>query len=95
MINLKGVWIRIFHRSWDRPTYRRVFGYLDQGVRPGEDDKSIAERQFERFNIGEDVTARQYFARGLRSLSVGDIVAIDDRYLRCEGEGWSPIAAPQ
>ncbi|HUV10811.1 MAG TPA: hypothetical protein VMX12_07505 [Acidimicrobiia bacterium] len=43
------------------------------------DDLVIAEKAFERFNVGSDEIARKYRDDGHRSLSVGDVVVIDGR----------------
>ncbi|WP_280420320.1 hypothetical protein [Nocardia carnea] len=88
-----GVAIRIIHDRW-RSTPLPVFDYHDLTSSRHESDETIAERQFKRFNRDECDIARDYRARGLRSLSVGDIVGIDDRYLQCDSVGWSPIPKP-
>jgi hypothetical protein len=60
-----------------------------------DSDSAICNRAFERFNIGEperdDVVAR-YRANGtVRSLSVGDVVVIDDRAYTCASVGWQRV----
>ncbi|MEU2258164.1 hypothetical protein ABZ540_33890 [Nocardia xishanensis] len=63
-------------------------------------DSLLLERVFAAFN-GEPVHpdderhADAWPTKGLRSLSVGDIVAIDNRYYACESVGWTPIPAPR
>lgn len=57
----------------------------------GADDMVICNHAFERFNIGSDPIAQEYRRHGFRSLSVGDVVAIDDRAYSCDSFGWSLI----
>jgi hypothetical protein len=57
-------------------------------------DKTHCDRAFERFNIGDervDTIVATYRAYGYRSLSVGDVVVIDDRAYSCASVGWAPI----
>ena len=61
-----------------------VFQYEVKG---GNDDLILADA-WEMFNIGEGPTATAYRARKLRSLSKGDVVAIDGRFYSCESVGW-------
>ncbi len=42
---------------------------------------------------GEDL-ARRYYQRELRSLSVGDLVAVGEAALVCERAGWAPLRGP-
>ncbi|MEV0027854.1 hypothetical protein [Nocardia sp. NPDC050793] len=61
-------------------------------------DPLLLERVFAAFN-GEPVHpdderhADAWPAKGLRSLSVGDVVAIDNRHYACDSAGWTPIPA--
>lgn len=52
-------------------------------------DWVILGEAFETFNIGEGGLARDYRARKLRSLSVGDVVVIDNQAWSCESAGWA------
>lgn len=58
------------------------------------DDMAICERAFELFNIGDPDTnavVHRYRSAGNRSLSVGDVVVIDDRAFTCASFGWEPV----
>ncbi|WP_157110408.1 hypothetical protein [Nocardia anaemiae] len=62
-------------------------------------DAVILERAFAAFNghpehPDDHAHADAWAAKPLRSLSVGDVVAIDDRHYACESAGWTRIAAP-
>jgi hypothetical protein len=57
-----------------------------------------ADHAFHMFNAPEEflggqdlVTARQYRALRLRSVSVGDLVAIGARVYACQSVGWKPV----
>jgi hypothetical protein len=72
----------------------RVF---ETEVAGGEDPFKVAERMFEAFNIGNEYPdhpdydlACQYRARRLRSLSVGDVVAVGEAPLVVGRIGWKP-----
>lgn len=60
---------------------------------------AAAERAFHLFNVGDDPSygipsniAVEYRARGLRSLSVGDVVVINDTTAyACASMGWTEI----
>ena len=67
----------------------------------GHDGSAEAEHAFHMFNApaeylaGQDaVTARQYRALRLRSLSVGDLVAVGSEVYSCESVGFTKLAAP-
>jgi hypothetical protein len=67
-----------------------VFEY-DAG--PASDRVSYSHQRllvdaFDTFNVGSDELAAQYRARKLRSLSVGDVVEINDSAYACESVGW-------
>lgn len=56
-------------------------------------DEQILKAQFALFNGQiESVHAAIYYAAGNQSLSVGDVIGIEDRYYCCDGGGWSCIA---
>ena len=85
------------YRSSD--VLREVYSYdedpdLDADDPSPSDDAQFLRRIFERFNIGADRHAHHYFRAGNRSLSVGDVVAIDDRYYACAESEWIPIDTP-
>ena len=48
----------------------------------------VLNRAWESFNNGSGREDASYFARRLRSLSVGDVVMIDNKAYSCEGVGW-------
>lgn len=54
----------------------------------GSTDEQILNDAFEMFNVGDDGIAKEYRERKLRSLSVGDVVVIDQRAYSCESVGW-------
>jgi hypothetical protein len=59
------------------------------------DDAIHCERAFERFNVGDDEIARQYRADGHRSLSVGDLVVIENRAYTVASFGWQTVTVPE
>ncbi|MGV9823478.1 hypothetical protein [Nocardia xishanensis] len=63
------------------------------------DDRLLLERVFAAFNDqpvhpDDQLHADAWAAKRLRSLSVGDVVALDDRYYACAPVGWMSIPAP-
>lgn len=88
-----AVWIRVFHNN-NAPTsitngyepgqaVTEVFTYVEDSV----DDRVLLGRAFDLFHIGHDPEfgtpdgqAVEYRDRGNRPLSVGDVVAINDRF---------------
>ncbi|MFI2478693.1 hypothetical protein [Nocardia xishanensis] len=63
-------------------------------------DSLLLERIFAAFNSepvhpDDERHSATWTAQRLRSLSVGDVVAIDDRHYACESVGWTPIPAPR
>ncbi|WP_278314988.1 hypothetical protein [Lolliginicoccus levis] len=95
--------VRIFHNI-ARDEQGRHAGFA--GYRPGHQvelvfaysaegsDDELLERAFFLTNIGSGPLADAYRARGLRSLSVGDVLAIGQRYYGCDRIGWQPIERP-
>ncbi|GGM67677.1 hypothetical protein GCM10012275_42840 [Longimycelium tulufanense] len=78
-----------------------VYAYDEPIPTPAPSDLDRLERIFELFNVGKDPEfgtpdrrAVDYRARGNRSLSVGDVVALDDRVYACAATGWVAIAPP-
>lgn len=93
--------IQIFHNTRPfaslngfQPTHplRLVFSYHDETPIPPEQesaDQRILDQQFLRFNeMDNHPYARKYFEAGNRSLSDGDVVAIDGRCYACTTTGW-------
>lgn len=72
----------------------RVFAY--QADPAGQAPEVIAEEAFAICNghpadaVGEDLS-RRYYACGLRSLSVGDVVAAGETGLAVARAGWTPV----
>jgi hypothetical protein len=67
-----------------------VFQYEAPATTIAKDDAAVAEDAFARFNGGSGREDARYFARKLRSLSVGDVIAIDGkRFYSCESAGWA------
>jgi hypothetical protein len=74
-----------------KPGERTYFGveYDDEGT-----DNEILNRAFDRFNMGDprtDEAVDRYRRAGCRSLSVGDVVIIDDRAFTCASLGWERV----
>ena len=64
------------------------------------DPLRVVDEAFELFNVGDDpefraggpdATAVAYRALGLRSLSVGDVVQVDDVAFACASFGWDQV----
>jgi hypothetical protein len=69
----------------------KVFAYVipaEQALHPD----TVLEQAFTTFNVGEDTRAGEYRARGLRSLSKGDVVTIGEVAWACASTGWEQIA---
>ncbi|WP_280186202.1 MULTISPECIES: hypothetical protein [Nocardia] len=63
-------------------------------------DQLMLDRAFAAFNgypkyPDDHAHADAWAAAGRRSLSVGDVVAIDDRHYACESFGWRLVTAPR
>lgn len=76
---------------------RTVFAYASNHTDPA----AAAAEAFHLFNVGDDPAfgtpsdiAVAYRARGLRSLSVGDVVVAGDVPLACASFGWNVVAHP-
>jgi hypothetical protein len=74
----------------------RVFTY--QAEADGRSPEAMAEAAFEAFNADPDMLAgvqrdlaTRYRRRMLRSLSVGDVVAIGEAALAVGRAGWTPV----
>jgi len=65
-----------------------VFQYEAKGFAT---DEELLYDAFEMFNIGEGPVALEYRGRKLRSLSVGDVIAIDGRHYACAPVGWKEV----
>jgi hypothetical protein len=78
----------------------RVARYID--TTENSEPAAIASAAFHTFNVGDDPEfgvpdprAVEYRKRGNRSLSVGDVVQVDDTWLACASFGWDVVAAPE
>ncbi|TVT27908.1 hypothetical protein FNH05_30680 [Amycolatopsis rhizosphaerae] len=78
-----------------------VYAYDEPAVTVSTTDEEIAAKVFELFNVGAkagfgtpDHRALEYRDRRNRSLSVGDVIAIDGRYYACGSSGWTSISRP-
>ncbi|WP_461122932.1 hypothetical protein [Saccharothrix stipae] len=65
-------------------------------------DVDLVEAAFQLCNVGDDPEfgrpdprAVRYRRRGNRSLSIGDVVAVDGRFYACQRIGWRRIAQPR
>lgn len=91
----RGVFLRGYEAG---QTITEVFTYA---ARPQGDtaDHVLADEAFELFNIGDDPDfvatpdprAVDYRGRLNRSLSVGDVLAIDGRFYSCDSSGWREL----
>ena len=83
----------------DAPPETRIFRY-DWPVDCVNGDRPLLERLFGLFNSDEKVLPTMdprrkicdaFREAGMRSLSVGDVVWLDDRGWRCAPTGWWPV----
>lgn len=74
-------------RSWEPGDVT----YLAITYRAEGTDMEICDRAFETFNVGDDDLARTYRRLGHRSLSVGDVIAIDDRTYTVASLGFKKV----
>lgn len=65
-------------------------------------DLDACDIAFRLFNVGDDpefgppdARAVEYRQRGNRSLSTGDVVAVNGRFYACARVGWTPIEPPR
>jgi hypothetical protein len=77
----------------DADTRGRLFmGLRPEGVtyyKVWEGEAEGAGQVFEKFNVGD------YGGIQCRSMSVGDIVEIDGKFLHCDIIGWSEVSPPE
>lgn len=72
----------------------RVFVYETGIVSSPEGVRALLENLFAQFNNGSGRENETYFGRRLRSLSVGDVLVINDEIaFACESEGWREVSA--
>ncbi|MCC3328307.1 hypothetical protein [Nocardia abscessus] len=104
----RGITVRVFLNTNPRAT---LHGYTRAAVldlaydhtvptEDAADDDALLERAFAAFNGYPDrpedrVHADAWTDNRFRSLSVGDVVALDDRYYACQSRGWVRIPAPR
>jgi hypothetical protein len=75
--------------------YIQAYEYRDLSQPAHRADAEILRCQFAMFNDQvESVHADTYYAAGNRSLSVGDAVAIEERFYRFDDFGWTLLDAP-
>lgn len=72
----------------------RVFAY--QAGAAGRAPEAMAEDTFaicngHPYDAGGEELSRRYYARELRSLSVGDVVAVGEAALAVARAGWTPV----
>ncbi|NUT99186.1 MAG: hypothetical protein HOY78_44995 [Saccharothrix sp.] len=104
----RPVRIRIFHNLSDRAMLSGYLGRPVVEVLAYQEppalrtrDVDLVEAAFQLCNVGDDPEfgrpdprAIGYRRRGNRSLSIGDIVAVDGRFYACQRIGWRRIAEP-
>ena len=91
--------VRIMHvrRIGDPATgYDEVFTCAAEfDFNSADSDRELLEQLFEMFNVGnpdQDPIVAAYRAKGLRSLSVGDVVVLDEEVAWvCRAAGWEPV----
>ncbi|GAA1308932.1 hypothetical protein [Saccharothrix xinjiangensis] len=105
----RPVGIRVFHNSSDRAMLSGYLGQPVVEVLTYQEppasrtgDVDLAESAFQLCNVGDDPEfgrpdprAVRYRRRGNRSLSIGDVVAIDGRFYACQRIGWRRITEPR
>jgi hypothetical protein len=69
-----------------------VFLYDAEWTGDHTDPCPLLAQAFERFNNGSGHEDPSYFARKLRSLSVGDVVMVNGDAYSCDPAGWSPVS---
>lgn len=57
--------------------------------------KECLELVFEQTNIRTKDLGKHYAAKGLRSISVGDVVVVGETAWSCESSGWLPITSTE
>jgi len=85
--------VNIYHAGFGGDPDKVVYSYVDK---EGRFDKDICENAFELFNAPlelikgdyEYFIATDYRSKQLRSLSVGDIVQVDEVKWVCRPVGW-------
>ncbi|MGM1063107.1 hypothetical protein [Saccharothrix sp. Mg75] len=105
----RPVTIRVFHNLHDRALLvghqgqpvAEVLAYREPPSTRSR-DVDLVESAFQLCNIGDDPEfgrpdprAVRYRHRGNRSLSIGDVVAVDGRFYACQRIGWRRIPAPR
>lgn len=55
----------------------------------------VLEWVFEQTAIGETAFAKEYRRKGLRSVSVGDVVVVGETAFACESVGWKKISTEE
>lgn len=84
--------IPVFHRSFrGYEAGDQMFLAFEYVVPDGDDHRAVLNEAFELFNVGTNQIAREYRAKHNRSLSVGDVVVIDDVAYSCDSLGWSQL----
>ena len=80
----------------------RVFAFSLAGEGHPFDDPGVLSNVYFLFNVGDDPDfgdpsplSVAYRNKGLRSLSVGDVVILDGRAYQCDHSGWSRLADDQ
>lgn len=80
---------------------RHVFRLPLVGAELDMPDAVLAERVFGLLNVGDDPAfgtpddrALAYRLANLRSLSVGDVIELDNRWLAVAGRGFIPVEQP-
>ncbi|MFC6094363.1 hypothetical protein [Saccharothrix lopnurensis] len=101
--------IRVFHNLHDRALLvgyqgqpvAEVLTYREPPSARSR-DLDLVESAFQLCNVGDDPAfgkpdprAVRYRHRGNRSLSIGDVVAVDGRFHACQRIGWRRIPEPR
>lgn len=68
---------------------------LWEGLVNGENPIEVAEKMFAKFNVGDHGDVQTHDGWLCRSLSVGDILKIDDVFYQCATIGWDLVSEPE
>ncbi|MGY2116617.1 hypothetical protein ACW9HR_22155 [Nocardia gipuzkoensis] len=76
-----------------------AYTYLLRVDPAADTDQALLERVFAAFNDhpahdDDQIHTDTWYGKRLRSLSVGDLVGLDDRHYTCQSRGWTRVPAP-
>ena len=77
----KWEWLIKYDGGFNFQDYKKVY----EGEEEGEDNIDILDKLFEKFNLTHPVNFRGH------SLSVSDVIILDDKMYYCDSIGWKEI----